>query len=166
MEDVFEKLQGVSSVVSGYSGGSASSANYGSVSTGTTGHAESVEITYDPARISYATLLDVYFRVAHDPTERNRQGPDEGSQYRSVVFYKDETQHATAVAEIASLAREKVFPAAIVTEVVPLKTFYRAEAYHQRFAQRNPNYAYIVAIDAPKIVALRTTFPKLLKPAN
>jgi peptide-methionine (S)-S-oxide reductase len=163
MEDVFEKLQGVSTVVAGYSGGSASTANYDTVSMGTTGHAESVEITYDPARISYATLLDVYFRVAHDPTEKDRQGPDDGTQYRSSIFYGNEAQHRVALAEIASLSRAKVFAHAIVTDVVPLTAFYPAEAYHQHFADRNPTYPYIVAIDEPKIVALRAAFPKLLK---
>ena len=162
-EDVFENLAGVSSVVAGYAGGSASTANYESVSTGLTGHAESVEITYDPARISYATLLNVYFRVAHDPTERNRQGPDEGPQYRSAIFYRGEAQRRTAAAEIASLTRAKAFPSSIVTEVVPLDAFYRAEAYHQHFAQRNPNYPYILAIDAPKVSALRAAFPLLMK---
>jgi peptide-methionine (S)-S-oxide reductase len=166
MEDVFEKLQGVSTVVAGYSGGSASTANYDTVSMGTTGHAESVQITYDPARISYATLLDVYFRVAHDPTEKDRQGPDDGTQYRSSIFYGNEAQHRIALAKIASLSQAKVFPHAIVTEVVPLVAFYPAEAYHQHFADRNPSYPYIVAIDEPKIVALRAAFPKLLKSAT
>lgn len=163
MEDVFEKLAGVSSVVAGYSGGSAATAKYDTVSLGTTGHAESVKITYDPARISYDTLLNVYFRVAHDPTERNRQGMDEGSQYRSVIFYENEAQHRAALAEMASLTKANAFRAPLVTEVVPLKAFYDAEAYHQHFAERNPNYPYIVAVDAPKVTALRTTFPKLLK---
>ncbi len=166
MEDVFENLQGVSAVVAGYSGGSASTANYESVSTGTTGHAEAVSITFDPARISYATLLNVYFRVAHDPTERDRQGPDEGSQYRSTIFYENEAQHRAALAAISSLSQAKAFPASIVTEVVPLKSFYRAEDYHQRFAERNPYYPYIIAIDAPKVRALRAEFPKLVKSSN
>ena len=166
MEDVFEKLKGVSAVVVGYSGGSAATASYDTVSTGTTGHAESVEITYDPSRISYERLLDVYFRVAHDPTERDRQGPDEGTQYRSAIFYENEAQRRTALAKIASLSQAKAFSGAIVTEVVPLKAFYPAEPYHQHFADRNPNYPYIVAIDAPKVDALRAAFPKLLKSDN
>ena len=163
MEDVFEKLQGVSAVEVGYSGGSAATANYETVSGGTTGHAESVRITFDPARISYDTLLDVYFRVAHDPTERDRQGPDDGTQYRSSIFFANETQHRAALSEIATLTRSKAFASPIVTEVVPLRAFYPAEAYHQHFADKNPNYPYIVAIDAPKVSALRSKFPKLLK---
>ena len=166
MEDVFEKLQGVSAVEVGYSGGSAATANYETVSSGTTGHAESVKITYDPARISYDTLLEVYFRVAHDPTERDRQGPDDGSQYRSSVFYANEAQHRAALAEIATLSRSRAFSSPIVTEVVPLRAFYPAEAYHQHFADKNPTYPYIVAIDAPKVSALRAKFPKLLKAAS
>jgi peptide-methionine (S)-S-oxide reductase len=166
MEDVFENLDGVSNVVAGYSGGSAWTASYEIVSTGATGHAESVEITYDPSRISYETLLKVYFRVAHDPTQRDRQGPDDGSQYRSAVFYANETQRRVALAEIASLSRAKTFQRPIVTEVVPLKAFYPAEPYHQHFADRNPTYPYIVAIDAPKVIALKTTYPQLIKHAR
>lgn len=163
MEDVFEKLQGVTAVEVGYSGGSATTAKYETVSGGTTGHAESVKITYDPATISYDTLLEVYFRVAHDPTERDRQGPDDGTQYRSSIFYANETQHHAALAEIATLTRSKAYSNPIVTQVVPLRAFYPAEAYHQHFADKNPNYPYIVAVDAPKVSALRSQFPKLLK---
>jgi peptide-methionine (S)-S-oxide reductase len=166
MEDVFEKLKGVSTVVAGYSGGSADTANYETVSGGTTGHAESVKITFDPARISYKTLLEVYFRVAADPTERDRQGPDDGTQYRSAIFFANDAQRRTANAEIAALSQAKTYTAPIVTEVVPLKGFYPAEAYHQHFADRNPNYPYIVAIDAPKVNALRSKFPQLLKDTN
>ena len=166
MEDVFEKLKGVSTVVAGYSGGSADTANYETVSGGTTGHAESVKITFDPARISYKTLLEVYFRVAADPTERDRQGPDDGTQYRSAIFFANDAQRRTASAEIAELSRAKTYAAPIVTQLVPLKAFFPAEAYHQHFADRNPNYPYIVAIDAPKVSALRSKFPQLLKNTN
>jgi peptide-methionine (S)-S-oxide reductase len=166
MEDVFEKLKGVSAVVVGYTGGSAATASYDTVSTGTTGHAESVEITYNPSRISYETLLDVYFRVAHDPTEKDRQGPDDGTQYRSAIFYRTEAERRSALAKIASLTKAKAYSGAIVTEVVPLKAFYAAEPYHQHFADRNPTYPYIVAVDAPKVEALRAAFPKLLKSEN
>ncbi len=165
MEDVFERLNGVTNVVAGYSGGTAATANYETVSGGATGHAESVKITYDPARISYRTLLDVYFRVAHDPTQRDRQGPDDGSQYRSAVFYASPAQRRDVAAEIAELSRAKVFGAPIVTEIVPLRAFYPAEEYHQHFADKNPGYPYIVAVDAPKVDALRSKFPKLVKPA-
>lgn len=166
MEDVFEQLSGVSSVVAGYSGGTSATADYETVSSGTTGHAESVQITYDPSRISYQTLLEVYFRVAHDPTERDRQGLDEGTQYRSVIFYGNEAQHRAALDEIASLTKRKAFANPIVTEVVPLKRFYRAEEYHQHYAERNPNNPYIAEVDAPKVSALESTFPKLVKPST
>jgi peptide-methionine (S)-S-oxide reductase len=166
MEDVFEKLKGVTEVVVGYSGGSAETAHYETVSSGTTGHAESVKVTFDPARISYGTLLDVYFRVAHDPTERDRQGPDEGTQYRSAIFYSGEAQRRAALAAITTLSHAKAFSGPIVTEVVPLRAFYPAEEYHQHFADRNPSYPYIVAIDAPKVAELRTKFPQLLKQAD
>ncbi len=122
-----------------------------------------MQITYDPARISYRTLLAVYFRVAHDPTQRDRQGPDDGTQYRSAIFYGDEAQHRAALETIAALSRDKAFAGPIATEVVPLRAFYPAEAYHQHFADRNPSYPYIVAIDRPKVDALRAAFPKLLK---
>jgi len=164
MEDVFEKVRGVTNVEVGYSGGSRSTAHYDLVSTGTTGHAESVRVTFDPRRISYRTLLDVYFGVAHDPTELNRQGPDDGTQYRSAVFYANQTQRRYALTEIARLSRSKAYGAPIVTQVVPLAAFYPAEAYHQHFADRNPADPYIVTIDDPKVVALRERFPQLLKP--
>lgn len=163
MEAVFESLRGVSDVTSGYSGGQSATAHYDQVSSGTTGHAESVRIRFDPAVISYRTLLDVYFSVAHDPTERDRQGPDDGSQYRSVIFYANGRQKREAGAAIAGLKRARTFPTPIVTELVPLAGFYAAEAYHQHFAVRNPDYPYIVANDAPKIVALERRFPKLVK---
>jgi peptide-methionine (S)-S-oxide reductase len=163
MESVFEHLRGVTDVVSGFSGGSKDTAHYEDVSAGNTGHAESVEITFDPAVISYATLLDVFFRVAHDPTELNYQGPDSGTQYRSVVFYANAAQQRTAEATIARLTAQKVFAAPIVTQVVALHGFYAAEAYHQHFAALHPFYPYIVINDAPKLAALRARFPHLTK---
>lgn len=162
MEAVFEELRGVRDVTSGYSGGAAETAHYDAVSTGRTGHAESVRIRFDPARISYRTLLDVFFTVAHDPTERDRQGPDEGPQYRSVVFFANEAQRREALAEIAALEKKKTFSAQIVTDVTPLHAFYSAEANHQHFAARNPTYPYIVQVDEPKLAALRTRFPQLV----
>jgi peptide-methionine (S)-S-oxide reductase len=166
LEAVFERLRGVSNVVSGFAGGSALTAHYEIVSTGTTGHAESVKITYDPAQISYATLLDVYFRVATDPTQLNRQGPDEGTQYRSEIFYTTPEQQRVARATIAALGGTRAYNAPIVTKVEPLPDFYPAEAYHQHFYDRNPNYPYIVYNDKPKVEQLRAKFPQLLKAEN
>jgi peptide-methionine (S)-S-oxide reductase len=163
MEAVFESLRGVKSAVAGYSGGSAATAHYEIVSTGTTGHAESVEITFDPAKISFGQLLKVYFSVAHDPTELNRQGPDVGSQYRSVIFYANDAQKQLADAYIRELTAKHVFKDPIVTQVVPLKAFYPAEAYHQHFVERHPNYPYVVYEDLPKLQALRQDYPSLLK---
>ena len=163
MQLVFEELKGVDRVVAGYAGGNAATAQYETVSTGTTGHAESVEITYDPSKISFKTLLDVYFQVAHDPTELNRQGPDEGSQYRSEIFYTTDAQRAEAVATIAHLQQTHVFTSPIVTVVAPLRGFYRAEAYHQEFALHNPHDPYIVFNDLPKLKVLRAEFPELIK---
>ena len=166
MEAVFESLRGVSDVTSGYSGGEAGTAHYERVSSGDTGHAESVRIRFDPARISYRTLLDVYFTVAHDPTERDRQGPDEGTQYRSVIFYTNDAQKRAAEAAIDALTKTKRFSSPIVTEVVAFHAFYPAEAYHQHFAKLNPTYPYIVANDAPKVAALRKQFPALVNPGD
>ncbi len=166
MEEVFENLKGVSNVVAGFSGGSAATAQYETVSTGTTGHAESVEITFDPKRISYQQLLAVFFTVAHDPTELNRQGPDAGTQYRSAIFYADDAQRRAAQAYIRQLTDQKRFASPIVTQVVPLRGFYAAEAYHQHFAQLHPDYPYIVINDAPKVTALRERFPALVKPST
>ena len=166
MDEVFEHVQGVTNVVSGYAGGSATTAHYDEVSTGTTGHAESVQITYDPKLISYRRLLDVYFTVAHDPTQLNRQAPDEGTQYRSAIFYRGDVQRREALAAIGDLTKAHRFTAPIVTQVVPLRGFYAAEAYHQHFAERNPNYPYIVFVDAPKISTLREKFPELVKKAG
>ncbi len=163
MQLVFESLRGVDRVVAGYSGGGAATAQYETVSTGTTGHAESVEITYDPAKISFKQLLDVYFLVAHDPTELNRQGPDEGTQYRSEIFYASNDQRAEALAYIAHLERQHVYGSRIVTIVAPLRGFYPAEAYHQDYAVHNPQNPYIVFNDLPKLKALREKFPSLVK---
>jgi peptide-methionine (S)-S-oxide reductase len=163
VEAVFEQLRGVSKVVAGFSGGSAVTAHYDIVSTGMTGHAESVEITYDPAKISYRELLQVFFGVAHDPTELDYQGPDHGSQYRSAIFYAGEDQKRVAEATIRDLSAKHVYAAPIVTKVVPLTAFYPAEAYHQHFVDRNPDYPYVVYNDLPKLKELRKRFPGLLK---
>jgi peptide-methionine (S)-S-oxide reductase len=164
MQLVFESLRGVDRVVAGYAGGNAATAQYETVSTGATGHAESIEITYDPAKISFKQLLDVYFLVAHDPTEFNRQGPDEGTQYRSEVFYASDAQRTGALAYIARLERERVYSSKVVTLVAPLRGFYPAEAYHQDFAVHNPDNPYIVVNDVPKVKKLRQQFPALVKP--
>lgn len=163
VEAVFERLKGVSEVVSGFAGGSRLTAHYEIVGTGVTGHAESVKISYDPSQISYGRLLEVYFSVAHDPTELNRQGPDEGTQYRSAIFYSNDEQKRVAEAYIQQLNQAKVFPHPIVTQVVPLKGFYDAEEYHQHFLDRNPNNPYIVYNDLPKLKRLQQQFPELLK---
>ena len=161
VEGVFEHVRGVTDVVSGYSGGAADTATYGQVSTGRTGHAESVRITYDPARVSYGQLLKVFFAVAHDPTELNRQGPDTGTQYRSAIFYADAEQKRVADAYIAQLQKARVFTRPIVTQVVPLERFYAAEAYHQGYLDKHPNQPYIVINDLPKIVDLQREYPSL-----
>ncbi len=163
VEAVFEQLKGVSDVVSGFAGGSQFTAHYTVVSTGATGHAESVKITYDPATITYGQLLKVFFAVAHDPTELNRQGPDEGTQYRSSIFYANDEQKAIAEAYIAQLNGVHVFVKPIVTTVAPLKGFYAAEDYHQDFIAHNPDYPYVVVNDLPKLRALKAEFPNLLK---
>src|SRR5512143_2480860 len=161
VEGVFEHVKGVSDVVSGYAGGQADTATYRQVSTGRTGHAESVRITYDPARVSYGQLLKVFFAVAHDPTELNRQGPDTGTQYRSAIFYADAEQKRVADAYIAQLQKARVFPRPIVTQVTPLKAFYEAEAYHQDYLARHPDQPYIVINDLPKLADLKRQFPAL-----
>jgi peptide-methionine (S)-S-oxide reductase len=161
IQAVFQHVKGVISATSGYSGGIARTAEYESVSTGETGHAESVKITYDPSQITYGQLLRVFFSVAHDPTQLNRQGPDEGSQYRSVIFYGNDEQRRIAEAYIAQLKTAKVFPRPIVTQVVAYKAFYTAEAYHQNYATNHPNDPYIVYNDAPKVVHLRQQLPEL-----
>jgi peptide-methionine (S)-S-oxide reductase len=164
VDAVFKHVKGVDRVVSGYAGGGGSTAQYERVSTGTTGHAESVEVTYDPARVSYHDLLEVFFFAAHDPTELNRQGPDDGTQYRSAIFFNDAGQKKIADTYIAQLDRAKAFPAPIVTQVVPLKGFYPAEAYHQNYLERHPDNPYIVINDLPKLELLREKFPLLYKP--
>lgn len=166
VEAVFEQLNGVSDVVSGYAGGGRAAAHYELVGSGTTGHAESVRITYDPTRITYGQLLKVFFAVAHDPTEINRQGPDEGSQYRSSIFYANDDQKAVAEAYVRQLNGAKVFQRPIATTIVPLQGFYAAEDYHQNFLARNPTYPYIVVNDLPKLRALKADFPQLLKPGR
>src|SRR5579859_2081728 len=162
-EAVFEQLAGVDKVVSGFSGGDAASAHYEIVSSGKTNHAESIEITYDPAKITYGTLLKVFFSVAHDPTQLNRQGPDYGRQYRSAIFYKDAEQKRIAEAYIKQLEEAKVFHKPIVTEVAELKGFYPAEEYHQHFVQRHPNHPYVVVNALPKLEKLKKQFPGLVK---
>jgi peptide-methionine (S)-S-oxide reductase len=163
VEAVFERLQGVSDVVSGYAGGKKATANYHLVGTGSTGHAESVQITYDPSAISYGRLLKVFFAVAHDPTQLNRQGPDEGPQYRSSIFYATPEQKAVADAYVAQLNAAKLFKKPIVTTVVALEGFYPAEAYHQNFLDAHPDHPYIVYNDLPKIEHLKKEFPELLR---
>ncbi len=163
IQAVFQHVKGVKSAISGYSGGASSTAEYEVVSTGKTGHAESVKITYDPAQISYGQLLKVFFSVAHDPTQLNRQGPDTGSQYRSIIFYTTEEQRHIAEAYIAQLEKAKSFSRPIVTQVVPLKAFYAAEEYHQNYATLHPDSPYIAIYDAPKVEHLREQFPDLYK---
>jgi peptide-methionine (S)-S-oxide reductase len=163
VEAVFEALVGVKDVVSGYAGGSKASAKYDVVSSGTTGHAESVRIRYDPATISYGQLLKVFFTVAHDPTQLNRQGPDEGPQYRSAIFFDSPEQKTVAEAYIRQLNEAKAFPQRLVTTVVTLDAFYPAEAEHQDFVRRNPWNSYVLAHDRPKLERLRHEFPELLK---
>ncbi len=158
---VFQRVKGVLATTTGYSGGSAKTATYKQVVTETTGHAESVEVIYDPSRITYGQLLRIFFSVAHDPTQLNRQGPDVGTSYRSAIFYTNEEQEKLAKAYIAQLDREKIFPKPIVTEVTPLKGFYRAEDYHQDYAYYNPDNPYIEVCDRPKIAALKQQFPDL-----
>ncbi len=163
LEGVFEQLKGVSNVVSGFSGGAESTAHYETVSTGTTGHAESVKITYDPAKITYGQILKVYFSVAHDPTELNYQGPDSGTQYRSAIFYANDEQKRIAEAYIHQLDQARVFHNKIVTQVVPLKGFYAAEDYHQHYLEQHPNQPYIVFNDMPKLRALKSEYPEMCK---
>ncbi len=163
VEAVFEHVKGVTDVRSGYSGGSPATAQYEKVGTGKTGHAESVRITYDPSQISYGQLLKVFFSVAHDPTELNRQGPDRGTQYRSAIFYSNEEQNRIAQAYIDQLNKAKVFARPIVTQVGPLESFHEAEAYHQDYLAHHPNEPYIVINDLPKVESLRKHLPGLYK---
>jgi len=158
---VFEHVRGVSSVVSGYSGGTVANPTYELVGTGTTGHAESVRVTYDPAQVSYRQLLEIFFRVAHDPTTRDRQGPDVGSDYRAIVFARDSAQLREVSAYVSELTAKRVFGKPIVTELRLSEPFYVAEAYHQRYAALHPNEPYIVINDAPKVQQLQKLFPGL-----
>jgi peptide-methionine (S)-S-oxide reductase len=162
-EAVFEHLKGVTNVVSGYSGGTAATANYEAVGTGLTGHAESIIITYDPSQISYEKLLEIYFYVAHDPTQLNRQGPDRGTQYRSAIFFTNSEQQQIAAAYIERLNQTKSFSNPVVTQLAPLEKFYAAEDYHQDFIVHNPNYPYVVVHDLPKLAQLRKQFPDIYK---
>jgi len=159
VQGVFEHMRGVMKVLSGYSGGEKATAQYEIVSSGRTGHAESVQIVFDPKEVSYGELLQVYFSVAHDPTELNRQGPDTGTQYRSDIFYADDSQKRIAQAYIAQLDKARIFRSAIVTRVDALKGFYPAEDYHQDFLIKNPQFPYIVVNDIPKIQNLKKVFP-------
>jgi peptide-methionine (S)-S-oxide reductase len=161
IQAVFEHVKGVSSATAGYSGGSANTAQYETVSTGRTGHAESVKVVYDPSQVSFGQILKVFFSVAHDPTELNRQGPDEGTQYRSVIFFSDEEQHRIARSYIDQLGIAKTFARPIVTQVVALQAFYPAEGYHQDYAEHHPNEPYIAINDLPKLDHLKQTLPEL-----
>jgi peptide-methionine (S)-S-oxide reductase len=161
IQAVFARVKGVVGAVSGYAGGRLVNPGYEDVSTGTTGHAESVQIVYDPAMVSYEQLLDVFFTVAHDPTQLNRQGPDVGTQYRSAVFFRNGEQQRATSAYIAKLARSNAFPRPIVTQVTAIGTFYPAEAYHQNYFDTHPNEPYILYNDRPKVEHLRQQFPQL-----
>jgi peptide-methionine (S)-S-oxide reductase len=161
VQAVFEHVKGVTGATAGYAGGGADTAHYEIVSTGTTGHAESVRVTYDPSQVSVGRLLKVFFSVAHDPTQLNRQGPDDGTQYRSVIFYSTADQKRIAQAYVDQLNQAKAFPQKIVTEVAPLKAFYPAEDYHQDYMVHHPNEPYIVFNDLPKIAHLKQLFPEL-----
>jgi peptide-methionine (S)-S-oxide reductase len=163
VEEVFQHVRGVTDAVSGYSGGAAKTAVYELVSTGTTGHAESVKVSYDASKITLGQILKVFFSVVLDPTEVDRQGPDVGPQYRSAVFFADEHQQQVARAYIDQLNAAHVFRRPVATQVVPLTAFYVAEAYHQDFAEKNPNHRYIVLVDQPKVAALHLTFPALYR---
>jgi peptide-methionine (S)-S-oxide reductase len=162
-QSVFERVKGVVETTVGYAGGSADTATYDQVTTETTGHAESVQVVYDPSKITYGQLLRIYFSVAHDPTQLNRQGPDVGTSYRSSIFYTNEEQKKISQAYIAQLDAAHAFPKPIVTQVVPLKGFYDAESYHQHYADNNPDNPYILVCDRPKIEALKQQFPELFQ---
>jgi peptide-methionine (S)-S-oxide reductase len=163
IEGLFERVKGVTNAVSGFAGGEKSTAHYERVSEGNTGHAESVKVEFDPTKITLGQLLKVYFSVGHDPTELNRQGPDTGTQYRSAIFYANDDQKRVAEAYIKQLNDAHVFSRPIVTQVVPLKGFYPAEAYHQHFLENNMTYPYIVYNDLPKLAALKKQYPQLCK---
>jgi peptide-methionine (S)-S-oxide reductase len=162
-QSVFERVKGVVATTAGYAGGSASTATYDQVTTETTGHAESVRVVYDPSKITYGQLLQIFFSVVHDPTQLNRQGPDVGTSYRSAIFYTNDEQQRISVAYIAQLDAAHVFPKPIVTQVVPLKGFYDAESYHQDYALHHPDNPYILVCDRPKVEALKKQFPELFQ---
>jgi peptide-methionine (S)-S-oxide reductase len=163
VQAVFEHLKGVDSVAAGYAGGHVESPGYEMVSSGLTGHAESVSITFDPSQVSYGQILMVYFSVAHDPTQLNRQGPDSGSQYRSAIFYSNDEQKRIAIAYVAQIDAAQVYPSKIVTQIAPLKAFYRAEEYHQDYLKNHPNEPYIVYNDLPKLAHLKKEFADLYR---
>jgi len=163
VEAVFEHTRGVLSAVSGYAGGSLKSPSYEQVSEGSTGHAESVRVSYDPGQISYQQLLEIFFLVAHDPTQLDRQGPDIGTQYRSAIFYADEGQHRAALDMVAQLTARHAWPGKIVTAIEPLKAFYPAEPYHQHYLTRHPDQPYIVFNDLPKLGRLKQLYPSLYR---
>jgi peptide-methionine (S)-S-oxide reductase len=163
VEAVYLQLDGVRAVTSGYAGGTADTANYRTVCSGTTNHAEVVRVTYDPSRISYGQILKVFFWIAHDPTELNRQGNDIGRQYRSAIFYADERQREVAAAYIKQLNEARVFPKPIVTTLEPLEAFYEAEAYHQNYAALNPAQPYVAAVAAPKVKKARSLLPDKMR---
>jgi len=163
VQGVFQHVRGVKDAVSGYSGGSASTAQYETVSTGETGHAEAVQVTYDPTQVTYGRLLQIFFSAVHDPTELNRQGPDTGTQYRSALFPTNPMQVTVARAYLAQLGASHAFPAPIVTRIEDFKGFYPAEAYHQNFLTLNPTYPYIVVNDLPKVAALKRLNPELYR---
>jgi peptide-methionine (S)-S-oxide reductase len=161
IQAVFQHVKGVTRATSGYSGGTVKNPNYELVSSGTTGHAESVEVVYDPSKITLGQLLKVFFSVAHDPTELNRQGPDTGTQYRSIIFFSNTDQQRIAQSYVDQLNQSKVFSQPIVTQIVPLKAFYRAEDYHQNYATEHPDNPYIAMFDLPKVKNLQQQFPSL-----
>jgi peptide-methionine (S)-S-oxide reductase len=162
-EAVFKQIEGVEEVVSGYSGGDRSTANYDAVCGGKTGHAEAIQITYDPRQISYGQLLKIFFSVAHDPTQLNRQGHDRGTQYRSAIFYSDPEQQRVAEAYVRQLNDAKLFAAPIVTQITPLEAFYPAEQYHQNYCSLNPHNPYVMDVAEPKVKKTKQQFPELLK---
>jgi len=162
-EAVFLQIEGVEKVVSGYSGGESRTANYDAVCTGNTGHAEAIQIAFDPAKVSYGRLLKIFFSVGHDPTQLNRQGNDRGTQYRSAIFYSDPEQKRIAEAYIRQLNEAKIFPSPIVTEVTPLEAFYPAEGYHQNYCSLNPHNPYVMGVAEPKVEKTKKHFAELLK---
>ena len=163
VQSVYNRVKGVTATTAGYSGGTANTANYSDVSSERTEHAESVKIVFDPSKVSYGTLLRVFFSVVHDPTQLNRQGPDVGTSYRSAIFYTTPEQQKIAAAYIDQLDAAHVFPKRIVTQLVPLKAFYNGEDYHQDYADKNPNNPYIQVCDVPKMAALQQQFPDLFQ---